>query len=407
MRGTAGDVLQSRDEGPPPRPPGRLRRLARRRDLRAVVAVAAAAGAAAVALAGGGPGLLAGHGTAAAPPAAVRAERADVPAGGPASPLLTSALLRPRDAYGDLAARQGASARDSAGFRRLHRCDPGPGDDVSATRTLAGAAGPTVTQRVVVNLDAPAAEALYAEQVRALRACPGASSTQPGPATPPAGDVRLFVALAPGASGAAVAVIRVGAVVTEVVRRPGAGGSAEAATLAALATRAVERLRSALPYDTGAAPSAAAAAVTRIPPGFRVVDEQSAAAGARAADGHRRRDRLAAWALGPCGAATNPTDALRPAMLTVTRSGPLGVQSMQLALFPDDASAARAWAGLREVVVGCALGRPPRSPSSPGSRGSAELWTARPLALGSRGLVAVGRYRLDGRPVSGNAHAAA
>ncbi len=91
-------------------------------------------------------------------------------------------------------------------------------------------------------------------------------------------------------------------------------------------------------------------------------------------------------------------------MLTVTRSGPLGVQSMQLALFPDDASAARAWAGFREVVVACSLGRPRSGPSS---RGSAELWTAGPLALGSRGLVAVGRYRLDGRPVSGNAHAAA
>ena len=39
--------------------------------------------------------------------------------------------------------------------------------------------------------------------------------------------------------------------------------------------------------------------------------------------------------------------------------------------------------------------------------GTDQLWILRPLALGRQGLLAVGRFRLDGRPVSGNAHATA
>ncbi len=402
MPGDARDVLQSRDSSrPAPTTPGWLRRFPRRPRLGAGLAIVTAI---AVAGLGGGSSLLRGGSPAGTPTPqpTVTADRPAMAAAGPASTLLAAALLRPSDVYDHGTARRGASVRDSVSSPRLHRCDVRRGGAVAATRTLAGAAGAGVAQRVLVGLDTVAAERLYADQVQALRSCPDAYVAPPRRSTPSLSDMTVFQTVSAGGSGAAVAVIRVGAVVSQVVRHPGKGAPAEAAPIAALAARAVARLRTGLPVDTGAGPPVATAAVTRIPAGFRFGEEHGPAARTATGQTSRQRGRRTAWELGACPGTTTAVGTLPSTMLTVTRrSETTGVQVLQLALFADARTATRAWAGFRSTVMGCALGRPGSG------AGTDELWTSRPLALGSQGLLAVGRYRLDGRPVSGTARAAA
>ncbi len=399
MTGSAGDVLHSRDEGPPPRRPGRLRRLVRRRDLRAVVGVVAAAAAAAGALAGGAPGLLAGSGprpspSGAAQASAVPAAPSGVPPGTPVTTVLEAALLRPADV--DLVRPRVGPAPAAVG--RLQGCGPAAARPLAARRTTVGEGGRAVDQRVWVGLDAPDAGSLYAGLVLGLRSCDaGATTWRPLPGRARVGDDSVLLTDGPGGTGAAVALVRVGSVVTRVLLHPGNGPRPAPGTIAGLAATAVVRLRVVLPVETSGGLSTAPAAVTRIPRGFRLGTDPAGGPAGTA----RVRGRRTPWEIAPCGGPAYPTDGLRSAMLTVTQRGMPGTQVRQVALFRDLATAAAAYAGLRDAVVGCALGRPGTGV------GARELWTSRPLALGRQGLLAVGRYRLDGRPVSGNAHAVA
>ncbi len=148
--------------------------------------------------------------------------------------------------------------------------------------------------------------------------------------------------------------------------------------------------------------SLGSAGAATIPSSFRFVEELSddswqKSSGDFVVERFDATSRMWGLNLAPCWPATTEfaTDSKRTSMLTLIRSGPEHGESLQVALYPDERTAAAVMQDFRQALKRCG------DVVTDDAGLTHRVCASESLDVGDEGLLALGSYEVDGRPALG------